>query len=224
VVTELLGFTMRLRPGECVDRHLLFCPQLYERAELHALKQRLTGGDVFLDAGANIGFYSLALSPIVGSLGRVIAVDADPDNCERIRQHIAMNSITNITAHNLGLADKPGTLRLGINTTGNRGGSSFLINGDDGVEVQCKTLLDFLQEERVDRVDAAKFDIEGFEFRVLRPFLESAPNQLLPRAIVIENNPYFAPRAGGDVLHLLRHHGFKVTSLKDCDFLAERRV
>jgi FkbM family methyltransferase len=213
---------MRLRPGECVDRHLLFCPQLYERAELRALKQRLRGGDVFLDAGANIGFYSLALSPIVDSFGRVIAVDADPDNCERVRQHIAMNSITNITAHHVGLADKPGLLRLGINTTGNRGGSSFLSNGDYGVDVQCTPLLDFLKQERVDRVDAAKFDIEGFEFRVLKPFLESAPAQLIPRAIVIENNPYFVSRAGGDTLALLYHHGFKLTQLKDCDFLAER--
>lgn len=222
VVADVLGCQMRLNPRECVEGQLLFCPQHYERAELAELRKRIQPGDTFLDAGANIGFYSLLLSRVVADHGRVIAVEADPRNFQRLQDNIALNRLRNITARHIGLSDSTATLRLGLNLSGNRSGHSFLIVGDAGVEVECLPLLQVLVEEGVDRVDAAKFDIEGFEFKVLKPFLEAAPARLIPRTIVIEQNPRFSAGAGGDALALLRHHGFAVGKLKEHDYLAVR--
>src|SRR5688572_19971626 len=59
VQADMMGHRMWLDPMENIDRQLLFSPQLYEWRERRLLMSHLKKGDVFLDAGANIGFYTL---------------------------------------------------------------------------------------------------------------------------------------------------------------------
>ncbi len=47
VEVDVLGYRMKLEPGECVDGGLLFYPHLYEHREIAFLKQVLKSGDVF---------------------------------------------------------------------------------------------------------------------------------------------------------------------------------
>jgi hypothetical protein len=53
--------------------------------------------------------------------------------------------------------------------------------------VQAQTLLQLLQNERADWVDAIKIDVEGFEDRILVPFFRDAPRSLWPKLLVIED-------------------------------------
>ena len=223
VIADVLGHRMILDPHECVDGQILFCPHLYGRREIRHLRRYLAIGDSFLDAGANIGFYSLIAAQIVGGTGRVLAVEADPGNFDRLEAHVRLNDAQHIISlSNVGLSDRSETLRLGLNLTGNRGGHSFLRKGSEGVMVQCRSLLDVLGEHRFDRIDVAKFDIEGFEFKVLRAFLEGAPRDLMPRTMLLEQNDEHLRLGAGDALRLLREHGYTVRMIKDRDYLAER--
>lgn len=52
---------------------------------------------------------------------------------------------------------------------------------------QAQTLLQLLQNERADWVDAVKIDVEGFEDRILVPFFRDAPRSLWPKLLVIED-------------------------------------
>jgi hypothetical protein len=47
--------------------------------------------------------------------------------------------------------------------------------------IQAQTLLQLLQSERIDRLDAIKIDVEGSEDRILVLFFRSAPRLLWPR-------------------------------------------
>jgi FkbM family methyltransferase len=222
VQTDVFGCQMLLTPSEALDGQLLFCPQMYERPEMAQLRRYLRAGHIFLDAGSNIGFYSLVASQIVGHSGKVLAIEADRTNFERFRTNLKLNASENVIARNIGLSDKAEVLRLGLNLSGNRGGHTFLTPGDGGEMVQCAPLLDVIQEAGLDRIDAAKFDIEGFEFRVLEAFfLAKPPPQLVPRFIIIEQNRLLKEKAG-DALELLRREGFSVSKLKDQNYLAVR--
>jgi len=48
-------------------------------------------------------------------------------------------------------------------------------------------LLQLLQNERADWVDAVKIDVEGSEDRILVPFFRDAPRSLWPKLLVIED-------------------------------------
>ena len=208
VVADVLDFKMRLNPAEMVDGALLLFPQVYDHREIAYMRAALAPGDVFLDVGANIGFYSLVASRCVGTTGRVIAIEADPYSHQRLTTNLRLNAMTNVVALNAGVSDCEETLRLGVNTDGNRGESSFLLQSDSGVDVACTPLLSLLKAQGVQQVRGAKFDIEGFEFRVLRRFLEDAPTALYPHFIIIEHNPHWHEASGGDALNLLSACGY----------------
>lgn len=221
VLVRVLGNQMSLSPTDFLEGAFLFFPQLCEADELDFLRGRLVPGDIFLDVGTHIGFYTLQLSRAVGPQGRVVSIEADPENCQRLLLHLRLNTLTNVTVVDCGVADQRQTLRLGRNESGNTGGHSFLHVLDAGVEVQCEPLLEILRARRIERVAAAKIDIEGMEYRVLRRFLADAPRSLWPRAIVIEFHPYWVELSGGNVVELLLGQGYRTMGQKgDNHFLA----
>lgn len=209
VVIEVLGAWMELDPSENVDGTLLFCPQLYDRRELAAVLAALAPGDVFVDVGSHIGLYALLAASRVAPSGRVLAIEADPSTHARLASNVSRNPGLAIDTVCVAVSDAPGTARLALNTTGNRGGNSLLVGGDDAIEVPCRTLAAILAENGIDRVAGMKLDIEGMEFRVLRRYFEDVPEPSRPRVIVFEHQPGWIEQAGGDASLLLRTAGYR---------------
>ena len=208
VIVDVLGSKMLLSPAECVEGGLLFYPQLYDRNEIAFLRHVLQPNDTFLDVGANVGFYSLIASRLVGDHGRVLAIEADPENFRKLSVNRQLNGAANITALHRGVSDRNETLQLGLNNSGNRGGHSFLSSGGPSVDVVCEPLLSLLNAATMPPIRVAKLDIEGFEFRVLRAFFADAAPDLYPQFLIVERNPGILERAGGDVIQLLKDNGY----------------
>lgn len=195
-MASVFGSVMELDPSECVDGGLLFYSHLYDRKERDFLSSFLKEGDIFIDIGANIGAYSLFCSSLVGKSGRVIAVEADPFNADRLRKNISINNIANIFVEEIGLSDKEESLKFYQQVNGNRGGSSFVCDNDSiSIEVQCTTLGKVYEKMEIKGCAAWKVDIEGFEYKVLKHFFASADYSCHPRAMIIEVNPMYESSA-----------------------------
>src|ERR1039457_4559604 len=69
----------------------------YEYAKQKALQRELKAGQVVYDVGANVGFYSLLASVIVGDAGHVYSFEPFPENVRQLRKHLEMNHIKNCT-------------------------------------------------------------------------------------------------------------------------------
>lgn len=206
------GIKMELEPSECVDGGILFYPQLYDWRELDFIRKNLIEGGRFVDAGANIGWYSLIASQVVGGEGEVMAIEMDPYNAKKLNYNIMLNGIDNIRVIQAGLSDRNEKLKIRMNLTGNRGGNS-LINAnanEDGDVIVCRHLLDILVESGWDRIDGLKIDIEGMEFRVLSAFFEQAPRQLYPGFIIVELNSEYEERGVTELHGLFKSCGYKV--------------
>jgi FkbM family methyltransferase len=220
---EAFGFRMQLDPYECVDGALLFYPHLYEHREIEFMRKHLRPGDIFLDIGAHIGFYSLIASRIVGEKGSVVAVEADPYNFRKLTLHLKLNHIQNVIAVNEGVSNKKEVLRLGLNVTGNRAGNSFLSMNEDHVDVPCSPLAALLRKHGINRVQGAKFDIEGFEFRVLHQFFRDIDDSLRPDFMIVEQHSELVERAGGNVIELLESEGYRMERVLKPNYLMRRR-
>ena len=98
--------------------------------------------------------------------------------------------------------NKNGTVQLAIP----EGTHLAHIVDEGGVEVQLKTLMSVLEDEKIAHIDFLKIDIEGYEGEALGPFLLDAEDALLPRGIVMEH--LHADEWSHDIEGLLTKRGY----------------
>jgi len=169
------------------ERGALFNPD-YNLEELNFLRAHVASGGVFVDVGANVGTYALALARHVGASGKVIAVEPHPVTFARLKFN---NDASRIAQSRLvAAAAGPADGELMIETDGDNLGASHIVTGVAGanaIKVPSLRLQRILEEAGVTKVAALKIDIEGFEDRALVPFFRDTPQVLWPRAVVIEH-------------------------------------
>lgn len=189
IVLDVFDFKMRLTPGESLTNDIcILAPQLYEYREVKFLRKNLKSGDIFIDIGAHIGFYSLLASQIVGETGVVVGVEADPSVYEKFLNNIRLNNFKNIIALNYGVSDKKEIIKFGRNKY-NTGKGSFLNKNGEMVDIQCLSLADIVKHAGVEgkQIQGLKIDTEGFEYKILKPFLLNNQNKNnLPQFIIVE--------------------------------------
>ncbi len=135
----------------------------YERDVQAALCREVKPGHVFFDVGANVGFYTVIASRLVGS-GRVIAFEPLPGNLDILRRHIATNHLSNVTIVPKALADSVGKARF---STTNDCSMNRLDPGGE-LEVEATTVDGALAARGNPPPDVLKVDVEGAELAMLR--------------------------------------------------------
>jgi FkbM family methyltransferase len=205
-VVDVLGFKMRLDPREYVDGGLWFTPHLYDRAEISFLLNRFPEQGVFIDAGSNIGFWSLRFAHAFPQ-ARILAIEANPATFQILSENIRINKFSGITPVHVGVSDGHGELALYCNDTGNRGGDSFASGTairNRSIMVPVKPLAAILADAGLQGIDVMKMDIEGFEEKVLTRFFSDTPRSSWPRYICAEI------RHVPQVTVLLENNGYKL--------------
>lgn len=178
-----------------------------------AIRSALRPGGVFVDAGSNIGYYTIIASKIIGPDGRVLACEMMPLTADILRSHIEMNAADNVSVIEGALADIEGATLTASHPHGKFGQAS-IARGDQGsaVAVRTRTLEAIL--DQVPQVQIMKMDLEGAELGALRG-LGSAISKV--EAIVLEN------RDDPEVLRYLADHGFDVSRIDGNNVLARQR-
>jgi FkbM family methyltransferase len=190
---EVLGQKMRLHAGNnACEKRLIVTPQFFDPTELGFLKARLHPSFTFLDIGSNVGAYSVFVAKNAGPDARVIAVDPNAIVLKRLAFNAAANGLANILAVQAGIADVDGEMEFALEET-NMGGSSLQLDreargGKTVFKVPVRTLAGVVREAGFDHVDAIKIDVEGFEDKVLVPYLSSVPRSLYPHSVILEAN------------------------------------
>ncbi len=179
----------------------IFSYEIWEPATTHFILHWLRPGDLFVDVGANVGYFTVLAAPLVGPGGQVVAFEPQPDLAEMLRYSSEMNGFDEcVECVECALSDHggPATLYFAPNDgSGLRvsGGASLRVQPtcrpEESLAVPTTTLADFLPGDRKARL--LKLDVEGAESAVLRggvPLLQTQP----PDAIVCE---FQVDRAGG---------------------------
>ena len=76
------------------------------------IKENLKEGQTFVDIGANVGYYSLLASRLVGDKGKVYAFEPAPDVYQVLLKNIELNKCSNVVAINKAVSSKEGQARL----------------------------------------------------------------------------------------------------------------
>ena len=127
----------------------------------------------------------------------MLAIEPQPDIFERLAYNIRQNPFGTVKALDCAVADKTGEVTLFVDMT-NHGESSVEVRRPrpgPGGPGACEGAADLLKDERLERVDAIKLDVEGAEDLILQPFLRNAPASMLPQPV--HHRERRRPLAGG---------------------------
>ncbi|MBI2133053.1 FkbM family methyltransferase [Candidatus Woesearchaeota archaeon] len=164
----------RLKSGfAVVDGHKMYLDEgdvlglsvsgIHEPLSSDVVRQNVKEGDVVLDIGAHVGYYTLMLARLVGDKGKVYAFEPEPSNFALLRKNVDVNGYGNVVLVNAAVSNKKGKVRLYVSDS-NHGDHRIYPNGSSRhVEVDCVVIDEFVRE----KVDFVKIDVQGAEGAVV---------------------------------------------------------
>ena len=175
---------------------------IWEPYETSLVLSVLKPGDVFVDVGANIGYFTVVAASVVGGQGQVFSFEPDPANFDLLVkncEHNSLQSRVNAVQAGLSVDNRAGQLYLSEDNLGDH----QIYPGEEAREHLDISLLnggDYLSAQlcRTGRkgIDLIKVDTQGSEFEVMAgliPLLQELPS--VP-SILIELTPLSLRRSG----------------------------
>ncbi|HWG09695.1 MAG TPA: FkbM family methyltransferase [Solirubrobacteraceae bacterium] len=140
-----------------------------------ALAELVKPGQTVYDVGANIGFFTILCSRLVGPQGRVYAFEPIPQNLATLRHNVTLNALSNVTIVDKALSSATGTAEMFVSpwsafhSLNVEGATKQDNHGPETGEitVQTVTLDEFVGGEGVRAPDLVKIDVEGAELIVV---------------------------------------------------------
>lgn len=162
-------FYMLLNPTEHIQQQL-FWYGCYEKELGDLLKKVLRPDDVFIDIGANIGYFSL-LSATIAPSAKVISFEPVKDLFKKMNENFSINDIRNIEGINAAVGEKNEERELYLSDPDNLGMSSFQQPENySGRKEKVVVIVfdDWFKTSGLTKIDLIKLDIEGSELAALK--------------------------------------------------------
>ncbi len=182
---------------------------IWEPFETTLVLARLNAGDVFVDVGANIGYFTVLAASRVGSEGRVYAFEPDPANFQLLERNCEHNTLTacvQLVEAGLSSADSAGSLYLSSDNFGDH----QIYSTDSGRQQLEITLLqganylrDQFENYRLERIDLIKVDTQGSEFDVMQGLMPLLLELAIAPDILIELTPFSLRQSGASGRELI---------------------
>jgi len=156
-----------------IQRRIYFF-RIYEPNLTHYITGNVRPGDLFVDLGANIGYFSLLASQLVGPTGQVISIEASPETYQILTANLSRNGCKNVIALNLAATEEFSSVEIVNIDRGNIGANVIKARtpGNIGL-VEGRPLLAILGDN-APKVKFIKIDIEGSEGPILEDILENS--------------------------------------------------
>lgn len=142
-------------------------PKDEKRSQEEGKYYDLKKGDVVVEAGAFIGFYVMRAAELVGESGKVIAIEAVPENFEIMKRNIEANGLKNVILINKAVWNT--SKKIKFFREGKQVGSitQEVVSTDKFIEVQANTIDEMLRENGISKIDFIRIQLNGVELEAL---------------------------------------------------------
>src|SRR5215469_7146615 len=155
------SFKMTYHADNACDRDMIACFQsegICEPEVVLAMERIVKEGDIVIDGGANIGFFTLLLSQLVGPKGKVFAIEPGQNNLWKLEENVRINKAKNVEIVRQPLSKDHNPVTFHLRAEGGRN-SLFPGHSQSSKTMTPCTLQDFWKYN----VKLIKLDIEGAE-------------------------------------------------------------
>ncbi len=145
----------------------------HEKTETELVKNEIKFGDVVIDIGANIGYYTLLFAKLVGPTGHVFAFEPDLNNFKLLTKNIFENGFTNVTLIQKAISNENDIKDFYLTNSGTTAHRlSKPHNNNNSVKIETTTLDEFLKNFNKN-VNFIKIDIHGAEGKAIKGMLST---------------------------------------------------
>ncbi|MDP2946996.1 MAG: FkbM family methyltransferase [Nanoarchaeota archaeon] len=187
---------------------------VYEPFETETIKDIVKKGDIVMDIGANIGYYTLLLARFVGDKGKVIAFEPDPDNFVLLKKNVEINGYKNVILVQKAVSNKTEKIKLYLHKNDKKQHSIYdSSNSRKSIEVESIRLDNYIDEE----IDFIKIDVEGAEGEITQG-MDNLLKGNKKIKIITEFSPCSLEKSSvgpKEFLELLLGHNFKLYEISE---------
>jgi len=199
----LFEFDINYDPSEITDMFY----QEYQRNTVKLMKRIIKKGDICIDIGANIGYFSAIMLGCVGREGEVHSFEPVQDYYNRLTKIALFNQGYKIFTNHMAIGYKKGTVKIFPYRTSTIGWNTLLpceINSPK-VDIQIDRIDNYLFKNNLRNISLIKIDTEGYEFPVLLGLTEYLDRTFHRPAIICEVMPHAYPMLGYSLHDLNRY-------------------
>ncbi|BBW97631.1 FkbM family methyltransferase [Geobacillus icigianus] len=214
-----IEFKMKLNLREFIQ-NTIYNYGYYEKNETQFLLKKIQSGQTVFDLGANVGYYTLILAQRVGVNGVVHSFEPDSKNFSQLIENIHLNQLSNVVANQLAVSNNNGYVNLYSNSKENGGMKSFVQQSEyvySQEKVATIRLDNYIEQNKIDKVDFIKADIEGAEMLAFQGAENLLSSSDAPD-IMLEINPSSLSKLGFsdvELQKLLIDYGYKIYLIED---------
>lgn len=151
-----------LNKAKYVDKSIIDTG-LFEPHSTEVVRKLVKSGDVVMDVGANIGYYSVILSRLVGECGKVYCFEPTDHYSNVLQSNLDANNTKNAELIKLGISNVRHTLdiQVGANSATLHSPGKVPLNFSERIELV--SLDEWIENHEIKKIDFIKVDIDGHE-------------------------------------------------------------
>jgi len=210
-MTNVQGSKMYINASDVLTSLHLIMLGVWGKCQTELFKKMVKKGDVVVDLGASIGYFTLLAARLVGKEGKVYAFEPEPRNFLLLCKNIALNGYDNIVAIRKAVSDREGFAKLFLSDDYGSHSLYKFDNAKTPIITETVTLDNFFRKEGY-HVDIIKIDVEGAEM-VAFLGMEKLIRENKKLKIFVEFSPYRIREAGyspEEFLSKITEYGFKI--------------
>ena len=184
---------------------------VHERKNIEFLSMMVQKGYVFYDIGANVGYYSIVSSMMVGNDGKVFAFEPNPRNLHLLKKHLSLNNCQNVGVISACVGDKMGLVHFDLSDDP----STSHVDSKGKLRVRMVQIDTLVANDVMPPPDFMKIDVEGAEMLVLKG-AQCTLNTFHPRILLSTHNA----KVHKQCLEFLKVRGYKIFPCNNNDLVS----
>lgn len=195
----------------------IFLRGIYERNTYRHLSKLIKPEMTFVDAGANIGAYTLNIGKLL-TKGEVFSFEPNPRALVYLKENIKINKLNNINVVEMGLSDKDEIVALYTPSLTTASINKNQASSEKEV-IQLTTLDAYCSKHNISNVDVLKIDTEGHEMKCLtgaNDIIKQTKKMIL--VVEIDDNCERAGYSREELFDFIIHLGFKAYKPRGAPF------
>lgn len=160
----------------------------YVEEQTNFFKKNIKKGDVVLDLGAHIGYFTCLFAQLVGKSGKVFAFEPEPNNFQLLKKNVEVNGYNHVVVEQKAVSNLNSTIKMYISNSPKDHRIYDTEDDRESIEIESITLDEYFKDFN-QKIDFIKSNIQGADFAAFQGMKSIINKSKSNIVMALEYNP-----------------------------------